>query len=149
MSLPECKLFHQLLFLRDNIVNRPTPNAVFELCTSRAITDQSILQPSSPSSVPCLGPSSPPNLDSICSQPRKRKAETTTKLQKKIPVAEKEDHENFIYEEWKQNADNFDADQSFANSIVPILNALPAKKNRMAKIEIQQLLFKYEFEDEE
>ena len=149
MSLPECKLFHQLLFLRDNIVNRPTPNTVFELCTSRAITDRSILQPSSPSSVPCPGPSPPPSLELISSQPRKRKADKTTKIQKAIAIPEKEEPDNFIYEEWKQNTDNAEADQSFANSIVPILNALPAKKNRMAKIEIQQLLFKYEFEDEE
>ena len=42
-----------------------------------------------------------------------------------------------------------DADQSFPNSIVPILSNLPPRKNRQAKIEIQQLLLKYEFDDDE
>ena len=47
----------------------------------------------------------------------------------------------------RQSAKRRDADESFANSIVPILKELPAKKNRLAKIEIQQVLLKYEFDD--
>ena len=50
----------------------------------------------------------------------------------------------------KEDMDNMeipDADVSFANSIVPILQLLPAKKNRLAKIEIQQILMKFEFDD--
>ena len=43
----------------------------------------------------------------------------------------------------KEDMDNMeiqDADVSFVNSIVPILQSLPAKKNRLRKIEIQQVL---------
>ena len=40
-----------------------------------------------------------------------------------------------------------DADVSFANSIVPILQSLPAKKTLLAKIEIQQVLMKFEFDN--
>ena len=50
----------------------------------------------------------------------------------------------------KEDKDNMgipDADVSFANSIVSILQSLPAKKNRLAKIEIQQVLMKFEFDD--
>ena len=41
----------------------------------------------------------------------------------------------------------FDTDVSFAESIVPLLRALPPRKNRLAKIEIQQVLIKYEFDE--
>ena len=40
---------------------------------------------------------------------------------------------------------SFDTDVSFAEGIIPILKQLPDKKNRQAKIEIQQILMKYEF----
>jgi len=48
----------------------------------------------------------------------------------------------------KEKKDLIDADISFAESIVPILKNLNPKQNRMAKIEIQQVLLKYEFESE-
>ena len=42
-----------------------------------------------------------------------------------------------------------DADVSFASSIGPILQSLPAKKKKkgIAKIEIQQVLMKFDFDD--
>ena len=46
----------------------------------------------------------------------------------------------------QQQLQQMDADVSFANSIVPILKNLSAFKNRKAKIDIQQLLLKYEFD---
>ena len=52
-----------------------------------------------------------------------------------------------LRKEDKDNMEIPDADVSFANSIVPILQSLPAKKNRLAKIEIQQVLMKFEFDD--
>ena len=39
-----------------------------------------------------------------------------------------------------------DADAAFANSIVPLLQNLEPRANREAKIEIQQILLKYEFD---
>ena len=50
----------------------------------------------------------------------------------------------------KEDKDNMEipvADVNFANSIVPISQSLPSKKNRLAKIEIQQVLMKFEFHD--
>ena len=41
-----------------------------------------------------------------------------------------------------------DADFSFANSIVPILQSLPAQKTGLAKTEIQLILMKFEFDNE-
>ncbi len=65
-------------------------------------------------------------------------------------ITDKEHPDNFLFEALKKsNATETDADQSFANSIVPILKNLPAKKNRLAKIEIQQLLLKYAFDHDD
>ena len=52
-----------------------------------------------------------------------------------------------LRKEDKDNMEIPDADVSFANSIVPILQSLPAKKTRLAKVEIQQVLMKLEFDD--
>lgn len=41
-----------------------------------------------------------------------------------------------------------DADFSFANSTVPILQLLPAQKTGLAKTEIQLILMKFEFDNE-
>ena len=80
-------------------------------------------------------------------------SQTAANQEKERPVkhrfiTEKDHPDNFLYEALQQKSEN-DADQSFADSIVPILRGLPAKKNRLAKIDIQQILLKYEFEDDE
>lgn len=62
-------------------------------------------------------------------------------------ITDKEHPDHFLYEALQQRK-GINADQSFADSIVPILRSLPVKKNRMAKIEIQQLSLKYEFDDD-
>ena len=40
------------------------------------------------------------------------------------------------------------SNQLFCDSIVDILDKLPPKRNRMARVEIQNILIKYEFDDE-
>ena len=69
-----------------------------------------------------------------------------TKRGEKISLADTANE--CIIEALSKNDDQkeIDADVSFANSIVPILRNLPPIKNRMAKIEIQKVLFKYEFD---
>ena len=39
------------------------------------------------------------------------------------------------------------SDYLFCNSLVPILRGLPQKKNRYAKMKIQQLLYEIEYEE--
>ena len=48
----------------------------------------------------------------------------------------------------KENSELRSSNQLFCDSIVEILDKLPSKKNRMARVEIQQVLMKYEFEDD-
>ena len=52
-----------------------------------------------------------------------------------------------LRKEDKGNMEIPDADVSLANSIVPILQSFPAKKKRLAKIEIRQVLMKFELDD--
>ena len=42
-----------------------------------------------------------------------------------------------------------DSDWHFCKSLVSILKKLPPKKNRLARLEIQQVLFRYEFDYED
>lgn len=41
-----------------------------------------------------------------------------------------------------------DPDVAFVHSIIPILKSLPPNKNRLAKVEIQNLLIRFEFGDD-
>ena len=54
------------------------------------------------------------------------------KLEKELMIPEKE--------EWE--------DSLFCRSLVPTLKRLSARKNKMAKIKISQLLFELEFDEE-
>jgi hypothetical protein len=47
----------------------------------------------------------------------------------------------------KENSESSkSSNQLFCDSIVEILDKLPPKKNRMSRVEIQQVLMKYEFD---
>ena len=146
-SLPECKLFHQLQFLRDKVTNRPTvSNLPHEVPLTQDTDDTSLASPPSPFP---SAPSPAPSLESMSSVSSKRKSKASGVPQKKIMITDDEHPGKFLYEALKgENKNVLDADQSFANSIVPIFRNLPAKKNCKVKIEIQQLLLKYEFYDD-
>ena len=147
-SLPECKLFHQLQFLRDKVTNRPTvSNLPQESAPTQEILGKSLASPVSP--VP-FAPSPASSLESMSTIPGKRKRKATTLPQRKLLISDDEHPDKLLYEALKgDNRMEVIADQSFPNSIVPILRNLPPRKNRQAKIEIQQLLLKYEFDDDE
>ena len=133
-SLPECKLFKQLQFLRDKVANRPTASNVTEILSLRDTSEQSFMVANSPISVSSPDPSPTPSLDSIGSQPRKQKAnKTPTEIHKTMLITEKEHPDNFLYEELKENPENYDPDYNFAISIVPILKALPEKEKSYGK----------------
>ena len=143
-TLPKCKLFTQMLFLKDSILNRPTASNVISNSQSVSVEVSSIPQ-SNPSSSP---PSSTrnesvkrggtANVINESKRSKLSKPSLDTTDQALLELLRKED---------KDNMEIPDADVSFANSIVPILQSLPAKKNRLAKIEIQQVLMKFEFDD--
>ena len=123
-NLPKCRFFDELLFIKDTVSNRPS-------CSNISLYD--------------IPPVSSSQEDGVSSK-RCSTEPTPRKRAKKISLADTANE--CIIEALSKNDDQkeIDADVSFANSIVPILRNLPPIKNRMAKIEIQKVLFKYEFD---
>ncbi len=153
--------------LRDRVTSRKTesnlsqgmlgPPESFELFSQSSITfvvaPLSLLN-STANPSPTPSQSGEPGCCQISKRKRKATATATrfpSSPKEKMMITDKEQHpDNFLFEALlKSNATETDADQSFANSIVSILKSLPAKKNRLAKIEIQQLLLKYEFDHDD
>lgn len=138
-KLPKCKLFDQLVFIRDTVANRPT---ISNINIEEAMSSNSSLETTPSESPSCSSPVSAvntPESDLIGSRKRKCARETISKCDALLIEALKNDG--------GQKEKVFDADVSFAESIIPLLKKLPEKKNRQAKIEIQQILMKYEFDD--
>ena len=129
-TLPKCKLFTQMLFLKDSILNRPTASNVISNSQSVSVEVSSIPQ-SNPSSSP---PSSTrnesvkrggtANVINESKRSKLSKPSLDTTDQALLELLRKED---------KDNMEIPDADVSFANSIVPILQSLPAKKTDLQK----------------
>ena len=138
-KLPKCKLFNQLMFVRDTIANRKT-------VSNLDVGDSNTLEESLADIPPKSFTGSKFVVDYVPVQEAtiatKRKTEKTT-LSDKCDVML---IEAFMNEKGKRERE-IDADESFAESIIPILQKLPEKKNRMAKIEIQQILMRHEFHD--
>ena len=133
-----------MLFLKDSILNRPTASNV--ISNSHSVSfEVSLIPQSNPSSSP---PSSTRNesvkrggIGNVINESKRSKLSKPsldTTDQALLELLRKED---------KDSMEVPDADVSFANSIVPILQSLPAKKNPLAKSEIQQVLMKFEFDD--
>ena len=131
-KLPRCKLFNELQFLKDGVSNRNTD--------SNVCFDETIFSNSEAS---FLGPLTSPNEvreDSERSYKIKSsKKKTSTPASK--PMRDIEDRLVTALENKPQQKEEYDADVMFVKSLVPILKKLPDKKNRMAKIELQQVLF--------
>jgi len=137
--LPKCKLFQELMFIRDTVANRPS---ISNINIEEAMSSNGCSKATSSESPTCSTPVSAvysPETDFVSSKKRKCAKETISKCDAILIEALKNDE--------KQKEKIFDTDVSFAESIVPILKMLPDKKNRQVKIEIQQILMKYEFDD--
>lgn len=144
-TLPRCKLFDQLLFIKDTVLNRPS--------ISNIVTDDYPQQ----SDVDLFTPPQSPSYEQLVRSPQvesfqphtKRSSTSSENKRKKIP--KQLDVGDQILLDALNNSSKkeatLDADVSFAESIVPILRSLPARKNRQAKIEIQQILMRHEFDE--
>ena len=133
-KLPKCKLFDQLLFVRDTVSNRQSVSNVS--IEGSTISNLDVFTP----------PASP--YDSTAP----KSSNTPLNRIKKRPLDE---CDALIIDALKNESSTsekksvLDPDVSFTDSIVPILRNLPPKKNRLAKIEIQKLLLNYEFDEED
>ena len=146
-TLPKYRLFDQLLFIRDTVANRPT---VSNINLQSEDGENLFTSPQSPLCPPA-GACSSFNSD----KPQKPQLPLKRRLNSADSVDKKHESIDPVDKALLKVLDNTpkiqgleDPDVAFAHSIVPILRALPPKKNRMAKVDIQKLLIGYEFDSE-
>ena len=109
-SLPVCKLFYELQFLRDKVTNRPTTSNLAHK-PQLEITERPSAFPPSPT-VPLRTPSPAPSLESTASQPSKRKRKVANVTEKTIYITDQEHPDNFLYQAINVDKRNeVDADQ--------------------------------------
>jgi len=152
---PSCKHFEALLFLKDTLVSRnPESNLMEQPFMSPPpsprfpSTKNSFHSQLTEFDVACP---SPPN-SSVPTPKRQRseKAKCAEERRDKIDLMLVEALQKPSTSNMEKNVDpNDNGDLLFCQSLVPSLRALPAKKNRLAKIDIQKVLLKYEFGDDD
>ena len=146
-KLPKCKLFAQLMFIRDTIANRPTVSNIDDPaspCELSLLSSNAIHATSTTDKTP----------EQLLSLPTTSQKRSSDRSASRVPMKKSmiDPGDQYIIEALKTETEKekvIDPDQSFVESIVPIVKNLPPKKNRLAKVEIMQLLMKYEFADEE
>ena len=158
---PTCKLFHQLLFLRDTLQHRDavvsnftiasqdastnslistitddTANSFFQ-STSSIQQDFELLSPPPTPMVTDNSKSSPP----VTTKSVKRKSsasEVDTLLMKALSDSAPKSEMNVTSES---------SDTLFCKSLIEILEKLPPRKNRLARMDIRRVLLEYEFDE--
>ena len=133
-----------MLFLKGSILNRTTASNVISHSQSASVEVSSI-----PQSNPSSSPPSPTRNESVKRGGTANVINESKRSKLSKPSLDTTDQalSELLRKEDKDNMEIPDADVSFANSIVPILHHFQQKKNRLAKIEIQQVLMKFEFDD--
>ena len=153
-ELPQCKFFKELQFLKDVLSNRSTHS---NLSTPQLSVDNfdrfEYIEDTSTSKKPDVMYSTPKPMQSGTeTPPAKRKRASGTKEGKATSKDEQSSTSSLdsAISEYlaNQNDEKKNADSLFCQSLVPILSSLPARKNRIAKFEIQKLLYDIEFSDD-
>ena len=164
---PTCKLFQQLLFIKDTLQNREATSSnislfnsqeaiASDLCTTYSqdagatasnlfIPHNQEFQPLSPPSTPTIftdrskktsTPTPPPTAKSL-----KRKSSTSSDIDMLLAKALSESSQ-------RQETTKESSDWLFCKNLVEILEKLPPKKNRLARLDIQKTLLSYEFDED-
>ena len=156
-SLPKCNYFEQMSFLHDKTMNRPSEsnvsiplNEVVPMNETATIelSDATLIQ----SLTPVASPATPLSTSSSSTnfevpstkkprEKRKRSDDTTGQTSQILEQI------GSIEMELKKNQDDDNEDSLYCRSLVPTLQKLPPRKNKLAKIKISQLLFEMEFDE--
>ena len=124
----KCKHFDAMLFIKDTIVNKITDSNI------NPSEDQSLS--TSKENTPLAPPSKKRlirDVEKMILDDSKQRKVADDLLIKALATPEQKGED--------------DAELLFCKSLAPALRQLDAKKKRMAKIEMQQVLLKYEFDD--
>ena len=122
-SLEKCKLFYQIPSLPDTLANRKTKSNLEAANISRSPTNPS--------------PPFQSSFDNETPPPSKKSKNSPINSANKVEVA--------LFDHIQREPT---ADAKCLVSLSPQLESLSQKPNRKAKIEIQQVLYKYEFKKE-
>jgi len=143
-KLPSCKYFNNLLFLKDSLV----PVSTGSNFTNEDEDDISLsieVQEQSPSPSGTLHHSTPAK--SMTSSKKSRKDDLQGFLTKSLQKVDEQISN--IAQESKKEDNMSDSDFLFCVSLVHRLKTLPPRKNRLARMKIEQLLFEIEYGDNE
>ena len=152
-TLQKCKLYDQLVLLRDNVANRPTVSNI----ASADKSDVDLFTPpdSPPSEVPpTQNESFMEDIHTVTPPTTSRKRKASVELQRH--KSEKQEVNPVDQALLKALNDDSaakvqtlsDPDVAFVHSIIPILLLLPPKKNCLAIVDIQNFLIRYDFGDD-
>lgn len=144
-KVPTCRLYNQLIFLKEFFQGNNTDEKL--LVSFNGDNENDVELPDSPHSG-----SSPSQNES---RSRKRSASSTGDYMNasKFPRRDREKLDTIIANTLSKLTDQLRSDEEnsdwlFCKSLVGLLGKLNPKRNRLARMEIQQVLMKYEFGDE-
>jgi len=146
-KVPTCRLYNQLIFLKEFFQGNNVDEKL--LVSFNGENDNDIEMPDSPHS------NSSPTHTEQNQVGRKRSASSTLEPvnQSKYSKREREKLDIIIANTLSKLTDQLKSDEEnsnwlFCKSLVGLLGKLSPRRNRLARMEIQQVLMKYEFGDE-
>ena len=142
-SLPRCKYFEQMKFLFEKTANKPTESNL-PITAEQVVT--SVDEPSTCNK--SVSNATKRKSDEMLFPPsgsrhgfKIRQDAIDTAILKQLERSDRQINETLAKEK------NDDETSLYCKSLIPIINALPLKKKRLAMIEVSQLLYDIEFED--
>jgi len=139
LTLPKCQYFDQMAFLHEKSVNKQTES---NLSFQAAVADVSVDIPPTEELSPLASPVSTGSFSVKTVQKRKRRADSSESgLSKSLA-----DCDELIAKSLREENDE---DCLYCRSLIPIMNELPKKQKRLAKIKISQLLYDIQYGEEE
>lgn len=178
-KMPQCKYFSQLLFLMDKTANKPTvsnisiltndgDNLIEESSSLETPTYTTIKRSSVPQS--CTNDNinvvpQPSGLEALSSSGAAKKSKPLPESHSQVSQSKKSRAELAhavdsmlvkTLQDMQKNENNSDSlkseddeDSLYCRSLIPIFQQLPLQKKRLAKMKVNELLYKIEFQSDE
>ena len=150
--LPECAYFNQLSFLRDTVTSKQsesnftlTPNNATQSPSVDAdVVDDEPSRSSRHSPVPSTSAQLGKEVPALIPTKRKFRAREREDISTVFDLQ----LINHLKKQGQDEATGRSENESFCKSLIPILDRLDNRKNQLVRIQIQQVLFNIEFEQD-
>ena len=146
--LPKCKFFEQMAFLHEKSANKPTESNLSPMEAGFVVqADEPQFSMPSPSG----------SVASSCSAT----ATSSKKIKRKITPHTKKTRTDLSESDLSKSlvdcdellkksiSEDEDEDSLYSRSLIPIMRELPKKQKRLAKIKISQLLFDFQYSEDD